>query len=601
MFFIAVSRGPAPPTFASHELTSWSQGTFAEAGWTVHGCVDPLMGRLETSPFELICGEHAPGSGPRVPLATVRCDASRMIISLRREHDSGRTIHHHVAPDGTLLISSHLSLLRRWGIAWRESASLLPELLLYRHACAPGTLIEGVQQLVCGDRAEVRLEGDRWVLRRTPDYSPPSANPSLAEFLSDQRQVLRLRDAVTSAVTRPGIDVDSIGCLTSGGLDSSIITSILHARGVKDTYSIVYPFEDVTTDVEFQYATSAAAAIGTRHEVHIPSTADFLHGTIDAIDVAEQPTMHLQSILIHLLCKDVLSRRGYRIVPCGEGADGLFGGRLQRILTDFIESPWKRQALGLPGVAATLRAISRSTNRWGMIADIAGRRVAKAGGVHDHRHILWSFAIFGDRDWIRRHCNCTDAAMLGARPLAIEPHASRDLRDCVSILALLSESSETQAIWSRLAEAQGMCFTYPYLDKAVSDIAYSIPWETKQLGPKPMLRAVARSLGLPEAIVSRPKASFDVKPERWAVPGGVFEPLVAIAAPAFDESALRSLQSSYVFKAQMLWTVINLAIWRRLHIRGESASTLHAELDRAMGHMGVDAAYRERSSRVANA
>lgn len=597
MFFIAVSRRCAPTTFPQAELTSWSQGVFAQAGWTVNCLVDPLLGRHEPSPFELICGEHAPGGGKRMPLTTIRFDAARLLISLRREPDTGRTIFHHVARDGTLLLSSHLSLLREWGIPWRESENLLPELLLYRHPCSPASMIEGVQQLVTGDRADIRLEHDRWVLRRTTDYSPPTQDPSLADFATNPRHMARLRDAMTEAINRPGVDRSTIGCLTSGGLDSSIITSVLHRQGVSDTFSIVYPFEDVATDREFQYATTAAASIGTRHEVHIPSTSDFLHGTIDAIAAAEQPTMHLQSVLIHLLCKDVLARRGCRVVPCGEGADGLFGGRLQRILSDFIESPWKRHLLGLPGVAPVLRAISRRTNRWGMIADIAGRRVTKASGVHDPRHILWSFAIFGDRDWIRRHCSCTDAAMIGSRPIAIEPHATRDLRDCVSMLALLSESSETQVIWSRLAEAQGMCFTYPYLDTTISDIAYSIPWETKQVGPKPIIRALARSLDLPESIVARPKASFDVKPERWAIPGGVFEPLVSIAAAAFDEQALRSLQSSYVFKAQTLWTVINLAIWRRLHVQGEPLGRLHAELDQAMGRLGVDASYRERSSR----
>ncbi len=597
MFFIAVSHVPPPPTFDLKGVVSWSEGAFAQAGWTVHSLVDPLFGRHEPSPFELICGEHAPGSGKRLPLTTIRFDPARLLISLRREADSGRPVFHHITPDGTLLISSHLSMMRRWGIPWRESASLLPELLLYRHACAPGTLIDGVHQLVAGDRADVRLEAGRWVLRRTPDYTPPSVDPSLADFLSNQRQISRLCEAMEQAIKRPGITPSTVGCLTSGGLDSSIITSVLHQQGVNDTFSIVYPFEDIATDIEFQYATSAAAAIGTRHEVHIPSTWDFLHGTIDAVDAAEEPTMHLQSVLIHLLCKDVLARRGHRIVPCGEGADGLFGGRLQRLLSDFAQAPWKQALLGLPGVSTSLRAIARRTNRWGMIADIAGRSISTATSVHDPRHILWSFAIFGDREWIRQHCNCTDAAMLGARPVAIEPHGSRDLRDCVSILALLSESSETQAIWSKLGEAHGMCFTYPYLDKGVSDIAYSIPWETKQVGPKPVIRALARAIGLPESIVARPKASFDVKPERWAVPGGVFEPLVAVAAPAFDEQALRSLQSPYVFKAQMLWTAINLAIWRRLHVQGESAERLHAELDQSMDRLGVDDAYRKRAVR----
>jgi hypothetical protein len=65
------------------------------------------------------------------------------------------------------------------------------------------------------------------------------------------------------------------------------------------------------------------------------------------------------------------------------------------------------------------------------------------------------------------------------------------------------------------------------------------------------------------------------------------EPLIAVAAKGVDEPTLRSLQSPEIYKAQTLWTMINLGIWRRLFIHGEAPHQLHEELDAEMRRLGV--------------
>jgi hypothetical protein len=60
--------------------------------------------------------------------------------------------------------------------------------------------------------------------------------------------------------------------------------------------------------------------------------------------------------------------------------------------------------------------------------------------------------------------------------------------------------------------------------------------------------------------------------------GGPLEPLVALAAKRVDESELRSLQSHEPGRAQGFWCLLNLGLWRRLSIDGESSEALVAEL-----------------------
>lgn len=594
VLLIVISKSSQTAQHAGLTRQVWSAGTFAAAGWQVTLWSDPLLAHVEHNAQELRIDESVPRSGPgdRVPLIRCRFDGQNLAATIRRVANSGRALYHHIASDGSVILSTHLALMKATGIPWRENADMLPELFLYRQACAPRTLISGIDQLAAGDSIELTAAQGSWVLRRVPGYNPPLVDKANASGAQDSKLVASLEERLVTAIGGSGASAAGYGCLLSGGLDSSVITAVLRHIGVTSTCSAAYPFEDEANDTEYQYASSAAHALNTRHDIYVPTMSDYLHGTIDSIAIAEEPVMHLQSVLVHLICKDVLRPRGVTVVPCGEGADGMFGGRLQRLLTTFMGNPLPKFALELPGVALALKAISQRTNRWGMIADLAGRSWRPSAPFTDPNHILWSLAVFGDRPWIRGFLNCSDAAMVGSRPTVMAPFAGRDLRDCVSILALLSESSQTQVLWSKLAEAQGMCMTYPYLDDSVAALTYSVPWEAKLSGPKPLLRAVARSLGINETIVSRPKASFDVRPHRWAARYGVFEPLVQLALPLIDEHAIRALQSDYVLKAHTLWTVINHSIWKRLFIMGESVQSLHEQLDCSMHDLRVLETYR---------
>jgi hypothetical protein len=49
---------------------------------------------------------------------------------------------------------------------------------------------------------------------------------------------------------------------------------------------------------------------------------------------------------------------------------------------------------------------------------------------------------------------------------------------------------------------------------------------------------------------------------------------------------LRSLQSPEIYLSQMLYTGINMGIWRRLFLMGDTVETLHEELNRAMHDLG---------------
>jgi asparagine synthetase B (glutamine-hydrolysing) len=147
---------------------------------------------------------------------------------------------------------------------------------------------------------------------------------------------------------------------------------------------------------------------------------------------------------------------------------------------------------------------------------------------------------------------------------------------------MTGDTLATQGIWSKVGEAAGHILHYPFNDEPLTDYAFSLPWSLKSDPPKLVLRDAARLLDVPDFVLDRPKRGFGIRPERWAPPGGVFEPLLALATGVYEERDLRELQTAEPLRAFTLWNALNHAIWRRLWIDGEPVERLLGELDEAM-------------------
>ena len=88
---------------------------------------------------------------------------------------------------------------------------------------------------------------------------------------------------------------------------------------------------------------------------------------------------------------------------------------------------------------------------------------------------------------------------------------------------------------------------------------------------------MARQAGVPAFIANRPKSGFGILAPGWADRGGVLEPLVAVAAKATGEDALRDLQSGPTKSPMLFWNMLNYGLWKRLCIDREPSATLIAE------------------------
>jgi hypothetical protein len=163
--------------------------------------------------------------------------------------------------------------------------------------------------------------------------------------------------------------------------------------------------------------------------------------------------------------------------------------------------------------------------------------------------------------------------------------------DLFSLQSLLADASLVQRQWSRIAESAGKWAYYPFHDPAVLNAAYATPWDVKLAEPKSVLRGVAKQIGIPDFIITRPKGDFSANRRHWALPGGVLEPLVPLAAKVWGERPLRDVQAttartltnpaSAAPTAYTFLAMLNYAAWKRMSIGGESLADLVGEMNDA--------------------
>jgi asparagine synthetase B (glutamine-hydrolysing) len=616
MFLFAVTRR----SIASR-IDAPSVKEFTVGAWTVTAATDGFMSACAADAAREVVVREAPpfvisaagGAGDlsgneHLLFAEARFSDARRAIEISRTLLGGRHVFFHVGRDGEFFCSTHIRLLRAAGVPLEEDPERLAEFFIYSYTTAPSTLLKGVSQLQPGQR--LRFEWDEgagtWSRTASDLYSPPPqpAHSGLngngnGNGSRDYGQYGdRTRDALRAAMLELAPAKDPPHVLLSGGLDSSLLFKLAQSDlGVTESYSTTYPFAPEAEDLEKRYALTAAEALGARHHFYVPTVKQFLQGFLQAVSAAEHPVVLLQSILLLLLFRDGMPA-GPGTVVLGQGADGVFGLGIHRRVgrVDRFKSAHPRLGLAFhPALWSTLRPlmtygpVDRAIHRGFLklrrdpgVINLLDRRWGPGVPLTDPKHVLWRMGVWGDEQWIHRRFNAGLREVTASRVVALERYADRSILDVLSMLDFLSDIAVTQAVWSKLAESTGKAVYYPFNDQRVLDSAFATPWELKLAEPKGTLRDAARKIGVPEFIITRPKAGFNIGQSKWAPRGAVLEPLVALAAKAWDEKELREMQSYRESSAYTFWAMLNYAIWKRLFIRGESLDVLMDELDRSM-------------------
>lgn len=454
---------------------------------------------------------------------------------------------YYVEPDNEhLLFASEIkALFVGSGVKRALNENRLAEYLMFRSVAGEETLFAGVREVAPG--CLLILEGQQRRVHRywTPEVESAPAR-SLDDLIDEGRELLR--DGINARLVS---DV-ALGTITSGGLDSSLVSAVAAelTNGPIDTFCV--GFSDPAYD-ERPFARLVSGRIKSHHHEIVVSPADIEH-ELDRLTWAhDEPLTHPNSVPMHMIFREAKERADITVLLSGEGADEVFGGY-----------EWYR-------VAQQRDALQR-----------------KVPGLSQFARIAPGFSKLATLKKVLSDDYLASANAFSARPLVSEllPVADRLLesrkrfwpaqRPGADGLFIYDQQTYLQPLLQRqdrMSMAAGLEAREPFLDHKLAEWANALSAETKLAGGarKALLKSLA-TRWLPDEIVYRKKVGFEMPLGEWLKTGGPLADRVealrdtgSLAAQVTDRNVVARLidehRTGKANHCDVLWTLLALDAW----------------------------------------
>lgn len=389
---------------------------------------------------------------------------------------------------------------------------------------------------------------------------------------SDREWAERIEAAVTDSVRSHLVADVPVGAFLSGGLDSSLIVSVLSGLvpSAVPTFSIGFHERQYS---ELPYAAQTAAHCGTRHTEQIV-TAEAVRDLNDLVRFYDEPFADASAIPTMAVSR--LAASHVKVVLSGDGGDEAFGG-YSRYRHDLKEAAirrmlpmWFRRRVLRPLSAVWPKAdwLPRPLRVRTLLENLASDPAA-----------AYANTVSQCRRTVRRRLLHPDLArhLSGHRPEDIVERACRSgARDCLSgMLAadtgvLLPDDFLTKV--DRASMAFGLEVRPPLLDVPLLELAASMPSSQKVRDgqTKWILKHIWESR-LPPGLARRRKQGFELPVDEWLrgplreqiqdvvlQPGHPIAECISVreAGRLFDQHCRRTGQHG-----QILWSLLVLGRW----------------------------------------
>jgi asparagine synthase (glutamine-hydrolysing) len=464
------------------------------------------------------------------------------------ERDSGRTVlgrdrlgikplYYSQAP-GRLRFASTLPAIVAGGDVDTDIDPVALHHYLTFHAVvpAPHTILKGVRKL---DPATVLVIEPDGTQRRTVYWAPNFIRDPERAGWSERDWEDAVLDALRLAVKRRLVSDVPVGCLLSGGLDSSLIVGLLAEAGQHGLSTFSVGFESVGGEQgdEFKYSDIIAREYGTDHHQIRVATERMLPALADAIGAMSEPMVSHDAVGFYLLSEEVA--KSIKVVQSGQGADEVFAGYHW-----YPPMLGGGDALGLDTYAAAF----------------FDRPHSEMAQVLNPEYLV---DVDHSRAFVEAHF----------REAGAETPADRALRIDTTIMLVDDPVKRVD----NMTMAWGLEARVPFLDHELVELAAACPPELKVAhGGKGVLKEAARRV-IPADVIDRPKGYFPVPALKYL--RGPYLDLVrtALKDPAAKERGL--FRESYVdrllaapeddltpLRGNKLWQLGLLELWLQEHL-----------------------------------
>ncbi|MBI5713707.1 MAG: asparagine synthase (glutamine-hydrolyzing) [Chloroflexi bacterium] len=445
--------------------------------------------------------------------------------------------------------------------------------LALNYTPAPHTLLANVRQLLPGHYLLINATGqirdiEYW------DVQYQEGEDRGEKYYSDQLTAL-LEDSVRLRLVS---DVP-FGVFLSGGVDSSTVAYWMaqHLNEPVKTFSI--GFGEKTFD-ELEYANIVAQQIRAEHHEHIVN-ADAAEILPKLVWHAEEPTADSSMVAVYYLAQ--VAREKVTMVLSGDGADEILAGyetyqayyahRLYRLIPPILRRLIAPLINSLP--------ISDAKVSW----DFKLKRFMKSGEFNsEEAHASWRM-IFDRESRAHllspiQHQVGVDADMTDLyRAAFAKTNARHPLNRMLYADTRFYLPNDMLVKVDRMTMAHGLEAREPLLDYRLVEFMATVPpsYKLKNFRHKKYLLKAAMKTKLPEKILWRKKAGFNVPNTRWIKQGlkpFVMEHLssqnireMGVLDPRTIETLLANHFAEKADNGHQIWCLLTLALWWKQFIK----------------------------------
>ena len=435
--------------------------------------------------------------------------------------------------------SSLPALVAGGGVDTRIDPVALHHYLTFHSVVPPPlTILRGVSKIPPATLVAIEPDGRRTT---TTYWAPDFSRRDDRQDWSEKDWEDAVLDSLRVAVDRRMVADVPVGCLLSGGVDSSLIVGLLAEAGQKNLSTFSIGFEsvgDVEGD-EFKWSDIVADRFGTDHHQIRINTDRMLPALDGAIGAMSEPMVSHDCVAFYLLSEEVAKH--VKVVQSGQGADEVFAGY------HWYPPMGEPDAASLDGSVAAYRAAFFDRDATGV------RALAAAGYIADNdpsaRFVTDHFARQGAQSGVDRALRLDTTVMLVDDPVKRVDN---------------------------MTMAWGLEGRVPFLDHELVELAATCPPDLKTAqGGKGVLKEAARRV-IPSEVIDRPKGYFPVPalthlegPYLDMVRDALYAP-VAKERGLFQPDAVDALLADpngrlTPLRGNELWQIALLELWLQKH------------------------------------
>ena len=416
--------------------------------------------------------------------------------------------------NGQIAWSSNVNALKSFGIDLKVSRRSLAKLLRYNYIPAPFSIYENVHKLEAAsilsiDLSRASLEPSVEKYWEVSEF----VDQPLLSFATDGEVLAQLEKLLKNAVQGQMHADVPLGAFLSGGVDSSLIVSLMQSLDTRRVKTFSMGFEDEKYN-EAPFARDVANHLGTDHTEYIVSAKDALGVIPKLASIYDEPFADSSQIPTYLV--SALAKKEVTVALSGDGGDELFHGynRYNRTRARFDHFN-KPGASFLGGVLSRAPKFTRQ-----MLSSMSGRRVTS-------RQILAVTELLRETTQSRFYhssisCNLEpETFVLGVSASdSVNPNFEcfhqEFPRDYAfnDIITYLPDDILVKV--DRAAMAVSLETRVPFLDHELVEFAMRLPLAYKSragVGKWPLRELLYRYV--PQKMIDRPKRGFAVPIGDW--------------------------------------------------------------------------------------